>query len=91
LSVRVVPRSSRDEIVGKQDGIYKIKLTAPALEGKANKALIAFLAKQLGLSKAKIQIISGERARTKIIRINDLVPDQVEERLGPEIFTPSVP
>jgi uncharacterized protein (TIGR00251 family) len=81
LSIRVLPRSSRDEIVGSQDGIYKIKLTAPAIEGKANKSLLSFLAKRLGLPKTKIQMISGERSRTKSIRIHGLPPDQVEALL----------
>jgi len=68
--------------VGKQEGgVYRIKLTAPAIEGKANKALAAFLAKRLGLAKTKIQIISGERARTKTIQIQGLGPDQVEALL----------
>lgn len=81
LSVRVLPRSSKNEILGQQAGIYRIKLTAPAVEGKANKALIAFLAKRLGLAKTEIQIVSGERARTKTLRIHGLPPDQVETRL----------
>jgi uncharacterized protein (TIGR00251 family) len=67
--------------VGKQDDVYRIKLTSPAIEGKANKALITLLAKRLHLPKAKIQIVSGERSRTKSIRIHGLMPDQVEARL----------
>ena len=51
IDVKVLPRSSKDEIVGKKDGVYKIKLTAPAIEGKANKALLKLLAKKLGLPK----------------------------------------
>jgi uncharacterized protein len=78
LDIKVLPRSSRNEIVGKQDDVYRIKLTSPAIEGKANKALKTLLAKRLGLPKAKIQIISGERSRAKTIRIQGLRPDQVE-------------
>jgi uncharacterized protein (TIGR00251 family) len=81
LDIRVLPRSCRNEIVGKQDNIYRIKLTAPAIEGKANKALITLLSKRLGLPKAKIQLISGERSRTKTIRIQGLPPEQVEALL----------
>jgi uncharacterized protein (TIGR00251 family) len=81
LSIRVLPRSSRDEIVGRQDDIYKIKLTAPAIEGKANKALLKFLARWLGLPKTDIEIISGERSRTKSIRIHGLAPEEVEALL----------
>ena len=81
LDIRVLPRSSRNEIVEKQGNIYRIKLTAPAIEGKANKALITLLSKRLGLPKAKIQLISGERSRTKSIRIHGLPPEQVEALL----------
>jgi uncharacterized protein (TIGR00251 family) len=81
IDVKVLPRSSKDEITGKQDGIYKIKLTTPAIEGKANQALLKLLSKKLGLPKTKIEIISGERSRTKSIRINGITPEQVKQRL----------
>ncbi len=72
IHVKVLPRSSRTEIVGKADGVYRIKLTAPPIEGKANKALINFLAKKTGLPKRKIQIVSGEHSRNKTIRIHTI-------------------
>jgi len=81
LSVRVLPRSSRDDIVGTEGGVYKIKLTAPAVEGKANKSLLSLLAKRLDLPKTRIQLIAGERSRSKSIRIHGLAPEQVEARL----------
>ena len=81
IDVKVLPRSSKDEIVGKKDGIYKIKLTAPAIEGKANKALLKLLAKKLGLPKREIRIISGERSRMKSIRIDRLTFEQVKKLL----------
>jgi len=84
LSVRVLPRSSKDEIAGRRDDIYKIRLTAPAVEGKANKALIELLAKRLGIAKTHIRIVSGERARIKSIRIDGVSPDQVDARLKPD-------
>ncbi len=74
IKVRVLPRSSRTEIVGKTDGVYRIKLTAPAIEGKANKALIGFLAKITGLPKRKIDIVSGEHSKNKTIRIHTASP-----------------
>jgi len=84
LSVRVLPRSSKEEIAGRQDDLYKIRLTAPAVEGKANKALIELLAKRLGIAKTHIRIVSGERARIKSIRIDGVSPDQVDARLTPD-------
>ena len=81
IEVKVLPRSSKDEIVEKKNGVYKIKLTAPAIEGKANKALMKLLAKKLGLPKREIRIVSGERSRIKSIRIDLLTLEQVNKLL----------
>jgi uncharacterized protein (TIGR00251 family) len=72
LSVDVIiqPRSSRDEIVGMHGNALKIKLTAPPVDGKANAALIAFLAKKLGVSKSSVEIVRGHTSRIKTIRIS---------------------
>lgn len=78
IKVRVVPRSSRNQIIGVEDGIFKIKLTAPPVDGKANKALIEFLARRLGLAKGSVEIISGERSRQKSVRIHGLSLKEVD-------------
>ena len=77
IRVRVLPRTSKNQIVGMDGGIFKVKLTAPPVEGKANKALVQFLAKKLGLPKRDIEIVSGEHSREKSIRINGLPVDEV--------------
>ncbi|MCD4717330.1 MAG: DUF167 domain-containing protein [Desulfobacterales bacterium] len=82
IKVRVVPRSSRNQIIGVEDGIFKIKLTAPPVDGKANKALIEFLAKKLGLAKGSVEIVSGERSRQKSVRIHGLPLKKVSTLLG---------
>lgn len=79
IRVRVLPRTSKNQIVGIDGGVFKVKLTAPAVEGKANKALVQFLAKKLGLPKRDIEIVSGERSREKSLKINGL---SVEEVMG---------
>ena len=81
IDVKVLPRSSKDEIVVKKDGVYRIKLTAPAIEGKANKALLKLLARKLGIPKREIRIISGERSRVKSIQIERLTFEQVQKLL----------
>ena len=81
IHVKVLPRSSRTEIVGKTDGVYRIKLTAPPIEGKANKALINFLAKKTGLPKGKIQIVRGEHSRNKTIRIHTISSENLMKYL----------
>lgn len=72
FAVRVIPRSSTNEIVGELDGALKIKLSAPPVDGAANKELIKFLSKSFGISKSQIEIISGETSKKKRIRIFDL-------------------
>ncbi|MCD6296843.1 MAG: YggU family protein [Deltaproteobacteria bacterium] len=78
IKVKVLPRSSRNQIIGVEDGIFKIKLIAPPVDGKANKALIEFLAKRLGLAKGSVEIISGERSRQKSVRIHGLSLKEVD-------------
>ncbi len=81
IKIKLIPRSSRNAVVGKENDVIKIKLTAPPVEGKANKALVQFLAKKLGLPKRDIEIVSGEHSREKSIRINGLPFDEVIEIL----------
>ncbi|OJT95124.1 MAG: hypothetical protein BGN82_00100 [Alphaproteobacteria bacterium 65-7] len=75
LAVRLTPRAARDGLDGvtaDADGrpLLKIRLTAPPVEGEANAALAAFLAKSLRLKKAAIEIRSGETGRTKILHLS---------------------
>jgi len=69
LKIYLQPRSSKNEIVGPyRDGI-KVKVTAPPIEGKANEALIRFLAKEFGISASCIEMIKGRHSREKTLRI----------------------
>ncbi len=77
IKVRVLPKSSRTEIIAIEDDTYKVKLTAPPVEGKANKALIALLARRLGIGKGRIEIVSGGRSRLKTVRIYGLSSKEV--------------
>jgi uncharacterized protein (TIGR00251 family) len=69
LRVFIQPRSSVNQIVGIHKEALKIKLTAPPADGKANKALLEFLARELGVSKSCFQILSGHSSRDKQIGI----------------------
>lgn len=70
LVVRVVPNSSKTEIVGwMADGSLKIKLAAPPVDGKANQELIALLAKACSVSKQDVEIINGLTTKKKTIRL----------------------
>lgn len=69
FEVRVVPRASRDAIVGEHDGALKVALTAPPVEGEANAALVALLAKKLGVAKRDVSLLRGEASRSKRIEV----------------------
>lgn len=69
IYARVLPRSARNEIkeIGKNE--YKIKITAPPVDGEANKMLIKVLAKHFGVSRSNINIVGGKSAKIKMIDI----------------------
>ena len=72
IRVKVIPRSSRTEIAGKEKDIYRVKITDPPVEGKANKALIALLAEKLGIAKRDIEITAGKTSRMKTVRVQGM-------------------
>ncbi|HTG28223.1 MAG TPA: DUF167 domain-containing protein [Methylomirabilota bacterium] len=78
FAVRVQPRASKDEIAGEMAGAIKIRLQAPALEGRANEALIEFLAQLLKRPKGAVRILSGERSRIKRLEIRGVTKQQIE-------------
>lgn len=84
IRVKVVPRSSRNQIVCGAEGVYRIKLSAAPIEGKANVALRHLLSKRLRVPKRNIEIISGERSRLKSIRIKGLSAESIGELLTEE-------
>jgi uncharacterized protein len=81
FSVKVVPASSRTAISGLLDGTVKIKVSAPPEKGKANKCLIDFLAKQLGVKKSAVSIIAGQNNPIKKIRVGGLSAETVVRKL----------
>jgi uncharacterized protein len=84
FGVRVQPRASRDAIAGVMDGALKIRLTAPALENRANEALVEFLAVVLKTSKSAVRILSGEQSPTKRVEVFGVTRQQIESLLQTE-------
>lgn len=80
FEIKVLPRSSMDEIAGVMDGKLKIKLTSAPVDGKANAALIKFLANILGVARGRIEIVRGETGRQKQILVREADSD-VEQKL----------
>jgi uncharacterized protein len=79
--VKVLPASSRTCLAGVQNGILKIKVSAAPEKGKANKALVDFLADTLGVKKKFIAIISGLTSKVKQIAIEQITPEILIEKL----------
>ena len=82
LSVRIQPRASKNEVVAMENGGFKIRLTAPPVDGAANEALVRFLAERLSVSKSQIEIISGHTGREKLIRIKGIIRGNAERLLN---------
>ncbi|MBT4547141.1 MAG: DUF167 domain-containing protein [Candidatus Magasanikbacteria bacterium] len=71
IKIKVLPRSSKNEIVGElPDGTIKIKLKAPPIDGEANTELIKFLSKEWKVSKSSIRILKGKTSKTKLVEID---------------------
>src|SRR5215813_4308042 len=81
LAVRLQPRASRDEISGAVEGVLKIRLTAPAVENRANEALCEFLAALLKRPKSAVRILGGERGRTKLVAVDGVTRQEIETLL----------
>jgi len=77
FDVRVIPRSSKSEVVGELDGALKVKLKAPSVDGAANDELIKLLSKEFGVSRSGLEIVSGFKSKSKRIRVNRLTKQQI--------------
>ena len=87
LAIRVQPGAKANEIVGwiaDADGgeVLKIRLRAPAIEGKANAALIEFLAESLDLRTRQITLERGEKSRAKFVLVDGLTGEEIRKRIG---------
>jgi len=83
ISLRVYPNASRNEMVGFTDGVLQVKVSAPPIKGKANKELITFLSRLLGVGKGSVNIIKGHTTRNKIVAVDGLSQGEVMNRLLP--------
>ena len=83
ISCKVMPRSPQDRLVAPEGegGAWVVRLRAPAVDGKANAALIDDLAPILGVKKRSLRIVVGDKARHKILEVEGLSESEVEERL----------
>ncbi|HVO18487.1 MAG TPA: DUF167 domain-containing protein [Anaeromyxobacter sp.] len=81
LELLVQPRASRTRVVGEHDGRLKVQLAAPPVEGEANRALVEFLAGELGVRRADVAVVRGEAGRRKTVRVTGRTAAQVRAAL----------
>lgn len=82
IAVRVQPRASRTEIAGPYGEGVKVRLAAPPVEGEANRELVEFLAKALGVPRSSVRIARGERSRSKTVEIEGVDPERLRRALS---------
>ena len=81
LKIKVVPNASKSAIVGWMGDTLKVRIQAVPEDGKANKALLAFLAKEFGLPKRSVELLNGDTSRDKRVRIHGLLESEVNRLL----------
>lgn len=81
LTLHIQPGAKRTECAGLHGEAMKIRLAAPPVDGKANEALVAYLAKTLGVPKSRVELISGETSRAKRLRVDGVKAEAVRRAL----------
>jgi uncharacterized protein YggU (UPF0235/DUF167 family) len=82
LQVRVVPRARQNSAQREPDGVWRIRLVAPPVDGKANAALVEYLAARLAVPRRAVRVVAGAKSRDKLVAIDGLTLDEVSARLG---------
>lgn len=81
LTVRVIPRASKSEIVGDYGGALKVRISSPPVDGAANAELIKIFAKTFDVSKNQIEILSGQTSKTKQVKIHGVSSESLQRFL----------
>lgn len=82
VNVRVHPRASRNEVAKWDNGVLSIRVTAPPVEGAANKACIELVAEALGVRTSQVGLVSGQKSRNKVLSVAGLSQEEVNARLA---------
>ena len=78
FNIRVIPRASKCELAGVQGDALKLRITAPPVEGAANKECVRFLSSMLGVKKSQIKIIAGHKSKNKKVSISGVTRKDIE-------------
>jgi uncharacterized protein len=81
IEVRLRPRGSKNELIGMRDGVLQAKVTAPPVDGRANRALCKLIAKRVGVAPSRVSVVRGVRSREKLIRVEGVAKAELETAL----------
>ena len=76
LRVRVQPRAKKNALAGQIEEEWKLLLTAPPIEGRANQACIEFFARGLGIPRSRVRLLSGEKSRHKVLELDGISEEE---------------
>lgn len=82
VRIRVTPRSSRNEVLGYQESLLHVKVTAPPVEGAANAAIIRLLSDYFDVPKSRISLAVGAKGREKTFEVEGMTAEELAERLS---------
>jgi len=82
IRVRLRPGGGRDELIGMRDGVLQARVSAPPVDGKANRALCRLIAKQLAVAPSNVTVVRGEKSRKKLLRIEEVDPAALKRVLS---------
>jgi uncharacterized protein (TIGR00251 family) len=81
ISIRLQPRAKRDEVVGERGDAIVIRVSAPPVDGKANAALCALIARRVGVAPSRVAVVRGQASRDKVVRVEGLTAVTVRDAL----------
>jgi uncharacterized protein (TIGR00251 family) len=82
FTVKVHPRARRSAVTGRLGDAWKLDLTAPPIEGKANEECVRFLAELVGVPRARVRIVTGLTSRTKVVEIEGITEEEFGRAAG---------
>jgi uncharacterized protein (TIGR00251 family) len=93
LALQITPNAKKSEVIGVLDDVLKIKLQAQPIEGKANEALVKFLAAALSVPKSAVSVTHGLTSKRKLVEVSStsLTPEALERLLLPPLKAPALP
>jgi uncharacterized protein (TIGR00251 family) len=82
IAVQLRARASRDELVAVRDGVLQARVTAPPVDGRANRALCKLLARHLKVAPSRVTVVRGEKSRDKLVRVDDMERGKIDAALA---------